>query len=171
MATNRLIRIRRDKVAVLTLQGFSAVNIAKVLKVAPRTIEKDREKHREEWARRFNKQSFEKALYSFMQHHEASFKEAWKLLEKTNNDSVKLGCINTINKNAESKIKILQSLGIIEQSPEKVELSGGVSLSLRAAVDKIYAEDTAGNGVRVLNSPTTSRPEFPPKKISKKGKD
>jgi len=135
MGTTQVIKIRREKVALLTLQGFSASQIAPVMKVKQRTIEKDRQIHREEWAKKFKTQPFDKALYNFIMQRDATFKEAWKLMEATNNDNVKLGCINTINRSTESKIKVLQSLGVIDQAADKLEVSG--NLSVQGMIDVI----------------------------------
>jgi len=128
MATNRKINERREKVAKYTLKGFAASHIAKTLNVSESTIERDRKKHRQNWADNFKKESLEKAIYHFMMTHDEAFKIAWRVLEDTSDERIKLQCINTINRCLETKVKLLQSMGVIEQTPEKIELSGRISV-------------------------------------------
>jgi len=128
MGTNKEIEIRREKVAILTLQGFSASQIAKVLKVTPRTIEKDRENHRKNWTKKFKKEPFEKVLYSFSMQNDAVCKKAWKILENSSDEKIKIKCLNTIDRCAERNVKILQSLGVVDQAPDKLELSGKLTV-------------------------------------------
>lgn len=128
MGTNAEIKIRRDKVAALTLQGYSAEQIAKVLKVTSRTIEKDREMHRKNWVQNFRKEPFEQALYKFSRQNDAVCKKAWTILEDTKDEKVKVRCIEAIDRAGERHVRILQSMGIIEHAPEKVELSGQVDV-------------------------------------------
>lgn len=151
MGTNKEIAIRREKVAALTLQGFSASQIAKVLKVTSRTIEKDRENHRKNWTEKFKKEPFEKVLYSFSMQNDAVCKKAWKILEDSSEEKIKVKCLNTIDRCAERNVKILQSLGVVDQAPDKLELSGKISvqriLEIGRQVKKEKAESDEKTGM------------------------
>ena len=90
MGTNKEIEIRREKVALLTVQRFSASQIAKVMGVNERTIERDREAHRRDWLKKFKKEPFEKALYKFSMRTNAECRKLWNILDKTKDESSKI---------------------------------------------------------------------------------
>ncbi len=128
MGTNKEIMIRREKVALLTVQRFTASQIAKVMKVTSRTIENDRQMHRKNWLLKFRQEPFEKELYKFSTRTDAECREFWKILQDTKDENIKVRCLEGLGRGGEREIKIKQSLGVIRQAPEKVELSGSLTV-------------------------------------------
>ena len=135
--TKKEIEERRDKVKTLVLEGLYSKEISRTLQVPVRTIERDRQKLREEIVGELAKKPLDKVLFEFLMRYDGIYRDARKTYRDTSNDNVKIGALNLMQKHEEAKIKILQSLGVLEKAAEKVHLSGDVHLSVKNALEKI----------------------------------
>ena len=141
MASMEEVEERRLKIKQLAIEGFSTQEIARLLKVSLRTIQYDTKKISREIFDDLRKDSVERILAQFLLKYDSIYKEARKTYRETTNDNVKIGALNLMQKHEEAKIRILQSLGFLDSAPEKIQLSGDVNLSVKAALQRIQERE------------------------------
>ncbi len=128
MSNKKKIEERREKVKTLVLEGLYTKEIARTLQVPVRTVERDRQKLREEIIGELAKKPLDKVLFEFLMRYDGIYRDARKTYRDTSNDNVKIGALNLMQKHEEAKIRILQSLGVLEEAPKRVELSGELTV-------------------------------------------
>lgn len=67
-------------------------------------------------------------LSEFMIRNNEAYRETWKLYAATGDDKTKARCLEIINRMNHDGVKILQSLGIIRESPIQIEHTGGITV-------------------------------------------
>jgi len=115
--------LRREKIKKMIVRGIPNAKIIETLKVAQPTFYNDLKEIREEINASLRTEPIEKILMELILTTDTSLSELWSLYYRTENDNVKLGAQNSIIKVMSEKIKILQSLGIIREAPQKIELN------------------------------------------------
>jgi len=112
---------RRQLVKKYLALGRTEHQIADKLDVARKTIQRDKEKLKEEIRESIDKEPIEDLLFDFDNQIETVKDEYWRTYQKANTDNAKIGALNNIRGLMKDKIKILQNLGIIREEPEKLE--------------------------------------------------
>lgn len=129
MASKKEIEERRDKVKKLILEGLYSKEIAKILKMSARQIERDRQIIKEEIMGELAKKPLDKVLFEFLMRYDGIYRDARKTFRDVTNDNAKIGALNLMQKHEEAKIRILQSLGVLDVVPDKLELSGTLTVT------------------------------------------
>ena len=150
MAGGMEIVERRDKVTKLVFEGLSSSEIAKALGVSHRQIERDRQQIRRFLIKEIREKSLEIVLSDFVLRFDGVYREARALYRKTKNESIKLGCLNLMERHEEAKIRILQSLGVLEKAAERVEIRGRNPI-----IDwkVVYQREVLGLGAKAKKNP------------------
>jgi hypothetical protein len=119
---------RRALVRRYKIRGWTNADLARLFSVRERTIERDLAAIREEVWGSLDTDEGARALlreiYAELRLAEDEVvREAWQLYMKTTNDSVKLGCLRLVGERQAELIKVMQSLGLLREAPQRVELS------------------------------------------------
>lgn len=127
------IEARRTRLMRLLAVGItSPVKLANMLNVSRKTIYNDIQAVKERILEQFRVNP-EELFVEIQTKYQARNEELWNIITQTNNDSVKLGAINSLMKNDEMRIKTLQSLGFLHREPEEVIIS---SNPLKEAIEE-----------------------------------
>lgn len=119
---------RRTLIKKYKIRGMSNADLATLFSKSESTIEKDMQAIKKEvWASLETDQGSEevlKAIYAELRIvNDEVVETTWNLASETKQDSVKLGCLKLIRESQSDVIKVMQSLGIINEATKKVEVS------------------------------------------------
>ncbi|MGC9423877.1 hypothetical protein [Vibrio sp.] len=111
---------RREKVKRMVARGITApAHIANALDVSRKTVYNDMEAIREEVLNDEQMGNGE-MLFQIALRMDTVNRELWRLHEKAQQDSVKLGTLNSIRQNNRDYVDILSKLGVIEQQAQRI---------------------------------------------------
>lgn len=123
MASRQRVEERREKVRQLVLEGATSKEIANSLKVTIHTIGKDRRKIKQDIISELRKDTIENILAEFLLKYDGIYREARRTYRATTNDNTKINALNLMQRHEEKKILILQSLGVLESVPTRLQVS------------------------------------------------
>jgi len=129
------LAIRLEKVEFALLNGFSCRQIAEKLKLSTRQIERDKKKIRRRNLELFRKSTPEDRLADLQADMRAIGHQAMKLANSAKTDSAKVSALQLLQHQADSKFKQYKDLGYVDVLPQKVEVSG--NLSVQGMIDII----------------------------------
>lgn len=133
------VQVRRNKVKKLIARGITPHQIMKTLDISEPTYYKDLKAIRRTILTTINKEPIENILVDLFLTKDTINEKLWDLYLSSNNDNIKLGCLNNIDKSLLSKITILQSLGIVREIPRAISFTNGVTYdALKEAYDKVH---------------------------------
>ena len=119
-------KARRSKVKELMLEGtHTQEEIAEIIGTSPRTIFRDIQAVKDSFVEEIKDTN--KIVGDFLERHKHRYGVLNKLLQEAQEDETKgsrgyiLAAIKQMKEEDSEKFKILQSLGAIEQAPEKLE--------------------------------------------------
>lgn len=121
---------RRQLVKKYLALGRTEHQIADKLDVARKTIQRDKEKLKDEIREKIDKEPIEELLFEFDNQIETIKQEYWRSYKNAKTDNAKIGALNNIRGLMKDKVRILQNLGIIREEPEKheIDMKGAVDL-------------------------------------------
>lgn len=116
---------RRNQVRRLKILGWTDRKIADKFGVTRRTIQNDITAIQDENKDRYLlKDPTEEVLMNRLETLHAMNELRMKLYHDTNTDSVKLGCLNAIERSWETMIRDLQTLGLVNKEADRLEVDG-----------------------------------------------
>lgn len=124
MATTEQILERREKVRKSLIEGFSQRSIAKALGVGSRTIAADVRGIQKQIKIEMKSDQREEFLMEFMLKYDDIYKKAANTYNNEANPNAKIGALRVMQSHFKEKVAILQSLGLIEKLPEKLDVTG-----------------------------------------------
>jgi len=114
--------IRQDAVRSLMVQGFKRHEIAKELDASYSTVDRALREVRNKIVKDLKNNTLDKVLSEFLLSYDKVYRETWKRYRDAEDERVAITALALLNKLFESRIKILQSLGIVEKAADKVDL-------------------------------------------------
>ena len=126
---------RLEKVEFALLNGYSARQIAEQLNMSTRQIERDKKKIRKRNLELFRKSTPEERLADLQADMRSIAHQARKLANSAKTDSAKVSALQLLQHQADSKFKQYKDLGYVDVLPQKVEVSG--NLSVQGMIDII----------------------------------
>ena len=145
MATNEEVNRRRKELALLIFQGMDKQiafeQISEKHGIAASTARKDWA-IRNEWLRKvFDIENVEEVTELLLSEQRFIRDEYMKLMAKAKSESTKLGCMNGIRETNKEMLSMMESLGIIEKQPDKLEVEGEIKLTSLAKEAEKWEED------------------------------
>jgi len=126
---------RLEKVEFGLLNGYSCRQLAEQLDLSVRQIERDRKKIRRRNLELFRKSTPEDRLADLQADMRAIAHQAMRLAHSADKDSAKVSALQLLQHQADSKFKQYKDLGYVDVLPQKLEVSG--DLSVQGMIDII----------------------------------
>lgn len=127
-STPKELEDRMDKVEFALLNGYSCRQISEEVGVSIRQVERYRKKIRKTNLELFKKSSPEDRLADLHADIRAIRNQAMKLASSAKTDSAKVAALHVLQRQVDSKFNQYKDLGYIEVLPQKVELSGKLTV-------------------------------------------
>jgi len=127
-ATKEEIEKRLEKVEFALLNGYSCRAIAEQIGVSTRQVERYRKKIRKRNLELFRKSSPEDRLADLYADLRAIRNQAMKIANSTKSDNTKISALQLLQHQADSKFKQYKDLGYVDVIPQKLELSGRITV-------------------------------------------
>ena len=129
------LELRLEKVEFALLNGGTPRQIAGALGMSVRQIERDRRTIRRRNLELFRKSSPEDRLADLQADMRSIAHQARKLANSAKTDSAKVSALQLLQHQADSKFKQYKDLGYVDVLPQKLEVSG--NLSVQGMIDII----------------------------------
>lgn len=128
-ATKEEIAKRLEKVEFALLGGYSPRQIAKQVDVSVRQVERDRRKIRRKNLELFRRSSPEDRLADLHADIQAIRNKAMKIADSAESDRDKVSALSLLQRQADAKFNQYKDLGYIEVLPQRIEISGGLTVA------------------------------------------
>lgn len=116
MGSKKVAKERRSKLKLLVMKSYhTQEELAAALKTSTKTIERDLEKIKVELEEQAGKGEFNEVLSDFLAKITGSYNNVATIIAGTSDDRVKIKGEELLNALRESRIKIMQSLGIVRE--------------------------------------------------------
>lgn len=127
---------RRPIIKTLMVKGWTDLDMAELFSLSKILIAKDKRIIRQEcWIDIQTDIGAQKLLEEITKdlriNVDVITAELWKLFGKTTNDSVKLGCLKQLQRCNTELLGALQSLGLIQKTPDRLEHIGAMKIELK----------------------------------------
>lgn len=120
------IKAELNIVRKMWARGCGNVEMAEALGVTDRTINTRKKAIRQEVADRMADDPVSDILVEISLHLDGALKEYWLLFDSATQESTQVQALHGLTKAIASKVKILQSLGIIKKEAEQFEIQGNM---------------------------------------------